>query len=84
MQPCNRSRRGLHGCIGARPEKNPLPPADPAGQVHHEHLPETTGGISVATEHAEAISGLRGLKRPREGKEEATEVIAVRLTTARV
>jgi hypothetical protein len=39
------------------------------------HLSEAEDGISVAPEHAEAISGLRDAREPTEGKEEATEVI---------
>jgi hypothetical protein len=41
--------------------------------VCHEHLSEAGDGISDAPEYPEAISGLRDLKRPTEGKEEATE-----------
>ena len=36
---------------------------------------EAAGCIFVAPEHAEPMSGLRGFKRPTEGKQEATEVI---------
>lgn len=46
--------------------------ADPAGS---EHLSEATNGISVAPGHGEAMSGFAAIKRPTEGREEATDGI---------
>ena len=56
-------------CGRATPRGIPLPPS--AGS---ERFSEADDSISVAPEYAEAISGLRVLKGPAEGKEEATVV----------